>query len=123
PKHHEAAVGRDRGTRGVSKQRLRARGGDAHLRERRELAVANEDAGGVRVRDERGRTARERHVATIGGDGGSARVVVARRAPCAPPVATLTRSVVPFRRSRTKTSKTPFVSPGTRLVAPLVNAT
>ena len=34
-----------------------------------------------------------------------------------PPVPTLTRSVVPACRSRTKTSRSWFVSPGTRLVA------
>ncbi len=43
--------------------------------------------------------------------------------PCAPAESTLTRSVVPVWRSRTKTSCAPFVSPGTRLVAPLANAT
>src|SRR5687767_8561201 len=35
--------------------------------------------------------------------------------PCAPSVATLTRSVWPVPRSRTKMSVTPFVSPFTRL--------
>ena len=35
-----------------------------------------------------------------------------RRSPCAPPESTLTRVVVPVWRSRTKTSATPFVSPG-----------
>src|SRR5438094_611248 len=34
---------------------------------------------------------------------------------CAPLLLTLTRSVVPVSRSRTKISGTPFVSPGTRL--------
>src|SRR5687767_3174678 len=36
---------------------------------------------------------------------------------------TLTRSVVPARRSRTKTSSTPLLSPATRLEALLWNAT
>src|SRR6185436_19592667 len=43
--------------------------------------------------------------------------------PCAPPVATLTRSVVPLWRSRTKMSGFAFVSPTTRFVAQPVNAT
>jgi hypothetical protein len=42
---------------------------------------------------------------------------------CAPPVATLARIVVPSCRSRTKTSESRFVSPGTRFVAVLSNAT
>ena len=41
----------------------------------------------------------------------------------APPEATLTRMVVPVRRSRTKTSGRPFVSPSTRLEAYEVNIT
>jgi hypothetical protein len=42
---------------------------------------------------------------------------------CAPPGPTLTRSVVPETRSRTKTSAHPFVSPATRFEARLRNAT
>src|SRR5262245_45339322 len=38
--------------------------------------------------------------------------------PWRPPAPTLTRSVVPLWRSRTKTSTNPFVSPVTRFVAP-----
>src|SRR5262245_26113417 len=41
----------------------------------------------------------------------------------APLLATLARVVVAVKRSRTKTSLTPFVSPGTRFVAADVNAT
>jgi hypothetical protein len=40
-----------------------------------------------------------------------------------PTESTLIRSVVPVMRSRTKMSSTPFVSPGTRFVARLPNAT
>jgi hypothetical protein len=43
--------------------------------------------------------------------------------PCAPPVATLARSVVPAWRSRTKTSIEAFVSPATRFDAMLWKAT
>src|SRR5205814_6570006 len=43
--------------------------------------------------------------------------------PCVPPEATLTRSVVPVCRSWTNTSVAPFVSPATRLVPALRNAT
>src|SRR5260221_4910282 len=43
--------------------------------------------------------------------------------PCAQPEERLNRSVVPIERLRTKTSVNPFVSPGTRLVAKLANAT
>ena len=43
--------------------------------------------------------------------------------PWRPPVATLTRSVRPVRRSRTNTSSAPLVSPGTRLVACELKAT
>src|SRR5438552_1822063 len=43
--------------------------------------------------------------------------------PCAPPDATLTRSVLPVCRSWTNTSDTPFVSPATRSVAALSKAT
>jgi len=43
--------------------------------------------------------------------------------PCPPPVATLTLVVVPVRRSRTNTSSTPLVSPGTRFGAIERNAT
>src|SRR5438128_2450321 len=43
--------------------------------------------------------------------------------PSVPPEATLTRSVVPVCRSWTNTSVAPFVSPATRLVASLWNAT
>src|SRR5207245_9919392 len=43
--------------------------------------------------------------------------------PCAPPEATLTRSVVPVCRSWTNTSDTPFVSPATRSLASLSKAT
>src|SRR5688572_20363525 len=42
---------------------------------------------------------------------------------CAPPVATLTRTVELFHRSRTKTSPAAFESPATRLPAELSNAT
>src|SRR5438876_469355 len=42
---------------------------------------------------------------------------------CSPALLTLTRSVLPDVRSRTKTSYTRFVSPGTRLVAPDTKAT
>ena len=43
--------------------------------------------------------------------------------PSLPSEATLTRSVVPFCRSRTKMSMVSFPSPGTRLVASLWKAT
>jgi hypothetical protein len=43
--------------------------------------------------------------------------------PCTPPESTLTRSVVPSWRSRTKMSPVAFESPGTRLLALLWNAT
>ena len=43
--------------------------------------------------------------------------------PWLPSPATLTRSVVPACRSRTNTSRTPLVSPATRLVAVEVNTT
>ena len=43
--------------------------------------------------------------------------------PWFPALSTLTRSVVPVRRSWTNTSATPFVSPGTRLMAAEVKAT
>src|SRR5262245_10292775 len=43
--------------------------------------------------------------------------------PCVPPVLTLTSVVVPSVRSRTNTSRKPFVSPATRLVASLENTT
>src|SRR5258705_6945066 len=43
--------------------------------------------------------------------------------PRAPPVATLAITVVPWTRSRTKTSMNPLVSPATRFVAELWNAT
>jgi hypothetical protein len=43
--------------------------------------------------------------------------------PCTPLVSTLTRSVVPVNRSRTKTSVCAFVSPATKFVASLSKAT
>ena len=43
--------------------------------------------------------------------------------PCVPFVATLTRTTVFVRLSRTNTSETPLVSPGTRLLANEANAT
>ena len=45
------------------------------------------------------------------------------RSPWAPPGPTLTRSIVPATRSKTKASATPLVSPGARLVAALAKAT
>src|SRR5262245_52669005 len=46
-----------------------------------------------------------------------------KKLPWVPSDATLTRSVTPVIRSCTKTSNAPFVSPGTRLLALLANAT
>jgi hypothetical protein len=46
-----------------------------------------------------------------------------KKLPCTPAELTLTRSVVPATRSRTKMSAFAFVSLGTRLLARLVKAT
>src|SRR5947209_8634545 len=45
------------------------------------------------------------------------------RSAWAPPTPTLTRSIVPVTRSKTKASVAPLVSPGTRLAAALAKAT
>jgi hypothetical protein len=45
------------------------------------------------------------------------------KSPCDPAESTLTLSVVPDRRSRTKMSNQPFVSPDTRFVESLSKAT
>ena len=76
---------------------------DADALGRARLAVADEDVDApfVSPGDEVRGGALEGDEAAVGGDRGRARW---RRSPCAPAESTLTRSVVPPRRSRTKTS-------------------
>jgi hypothetical protein len=95
--------------------------GDAHARGHAGRQLANEEIlGPVRVRrDEIRRGALEEDDGPVGRDAGNPLHPFAS----APKRVRLARSVVPVARRRTKTSSSPFVSPGTRFEAGLWKAT
>ena len=94
---------------------------DAYAFDRVRLAIIYESIGrtiGI-AGDEVAGTRLERHIAAVGADRGVPEPSFA----CVPSEATLTRSIVFVWRSYTKMSRTPLVSPGTRLLASEANAT